>query len=145
MEETETAQGLTCNIPLLAAHLLEQTARRLELRLPRLTAMPLAQLQDYDWPCHVWELQNVIECAVILAKAARYRSINLWVASRHLQTLHLPPQVLGMHRPRFTTKSSASSAIAITSWPRSAHRKRGSKRVLYNGSFPHDRLKRYSR
>jgi transcriptional regulator with GAF, ATPase, and Fis domain len=57
------------DIPLLAAHFLEQSSRRLKLRLPRLTAAHLAQLQGYDWPGNVRELQNVIERAVILAQS----------------------------------------------------------------------------
>jgi transcriptional regulator with GAF, ATPase, and Fis domain len=56
------------DIPLLAAHFLEQAARRLKLRLPRLTAAHVAELQSYDWPGNVRELQNVIERAVILAQ-----------------------------------------------------------------------------
>jgi transcriptional regulator with GAF, ATPase, and Fis domain len=57
------------DIPLLAAHFLEQAARRLKSRLPRLTAAHLSQLQGYDWPGNVRELQNLIERAVILAQS----------------------------------------------------------------------------
>jgi transcriptional regulator with GAF, ATPase, and Fis domain len=57
------------DIPLLAAHFLEQAARRLKLRLPRLTAAHVAELQRYDWPGSVREPQNVIERAVILAQS----------------------------------------------------------------------------
>jgi transcriptional regulator with GAF, ATPase, and Fis domain len=59
------------DIPLLAEHFLEQAARRLKLRLPRLTAAHLAQLQGYDWLGNVRELQNVMERAVILAQNGR--------------------------------------------------------------------------
>ena len=56
------------DISLLAAHFLEQAARRLKLRPPRLTAAHLARLQSYAWPGNVRELQNSIERAVILAQ-----------------------------------------------------------------------------
>jgi transcriptional regulator with GAF, ATPase, and Fis domain len=57
------------DIPLLATHFLEQAARRLKLRLPRLTPAHVTQLQNYDWPGNVRELQNLIERAVILTQS----------------------------------------------------------------------------
>jgi transcriptional regulator with GAF, ATPase, and Fis domain len=56
------------DIPLLAAHFLEQAARRLNVRLPKLTQAHLAQLHSYDWPGNVREMQNLIERALILAQ-----------------------------------------------------------------------------
>jgi transcriptional regulator with GAF, ATPase, and Fis domain len=58
------------DIPLLAAYFLEQSAKRLKLRLPRLTRAHGVQLQSYDWPGNVRELQNVVERATILAQSA---------------------------------------------------------------------------
>jgi transcriptional regulator with GAF, ATPase, and Fis domain len=61
------------DIPLLAAHFLGQTARRLKVPLPKLTHAHLLQLQDYDWPGNVREMQNLIERAVILAQRGPLR------------------------------------------------------------------------
>ena len=61
------------DIPLLAAHFLGQTARRLKVRLPRLTQAHLAQLHSYDWPGNVREMQNLIERALILAQRGPLR------------------------------------------------------------------------
>jgi transcriptional regulator with GAF, ATPase, and Fis domain len=59
------------DIPLLAAHFLEQAARRLGLPLPRFTEAQARMLQAYDWPGNVRELQNATERALILAQKGR--------------------------------------------------------------------------
>ncbi len=56
------------DIPLLAAHFLEQAAQRLHLPMPRFTEVQARQLQNYDWPGNVRELQNATERALILAQ-----------------------------------------------------------------------------
>jgi len=56
------------DIPLLAAHFLEQAVRRLSLPAARLTRADIVELQSYDWPGNVRELQNTIERALILAQ-----------------------------------------------------------------------------
>ena len=56
------------DIPLLAAHFLEKTARKLNLPQARLTQAHLAQFQNHDWPGNIRELQNTIERALILAQ-----------------------------------------------------------------------------
>jgi transcriptional regulator with GAF, ATPase, and Fis domain len=61
------------DIPLLAAHFLEQAARRLKVPLPKLTQAHLAQLHSYDWPGNVREMQNLIERALILAQRGPLR------------------------------------------------------------------------
>src|SRR5207249_8128066 len=61
------------DIPLLAAHFLGQTARRLKVPLPKLTQAHLLQLQGYDWPGNVREMQNFIERALILAQRGPLR------------------------------------------------------------------------
>jgi transcriptional regulator with GAF, ATPase, and Fis domain len=57
----------TEDIPKLARHFLQQSARKLGVNVPQLTSANLNQLQSYDWPGNVRELQNVIERAVIRA------------------------------------------------------------------------------
>ena len=61
------------DIPLLTEHFLEQAARRLKVPLPKLTQAHLLQLQNYDWPGNVREMQNLIERALILAQRGPLR------------------------------------------------------------------------
>jgi DNA-binding NtrC family response regulator len=56
------------DIPLLAEHFVEATARRLRRPPPRLTEAALHQLTTRDWPGNIRELENVIERAIILAR-----------------------------------------------------------------------------
>jgi transcriptional regulator with GAF, ATPase, and Fis domain len=56
------------DIPLLAKHFVELSARELKCAMPRLTRAAVTQLQSYDWPGNVRELRNVVERAVILAR-----------------------------------------------------------------------------
>ncbi len=61
------------DIPLLANHFLEVACKRLSRRMPRLTQQQLRQLQQYEWPGNIRELQNVIERAVILSDSGKLR------------------------------------------------------------------------
>jgi transcriptional regulator with GAF, ATPase, and Fis domain len=56
------------DIPLLASHFVELSARELKCAKLRLTKAAVTALQSYDWPGNVRELRNVIERAVILAR-----------------------------------------------------------------------------
>ena len=56
------------DIPLLANHFVELSAKDLNCAKPRLTRAAIAKLQSYDWPGNIRELRNVIERAVILAR-----------------------------------------------------------------------------
>jgi DNA-binding NtrC family response regulator len=56
------------DVPVLARHFVELSARDLKCAQPRLTRAAVARLQNYDWPGNVRELRNVIERAVILAR-----------------------------------------------------------------------------
>lgn len=55
------------DIPLLAAHFLEQFAKKFNRPIPRLTSTALELLSSYSWPGNVRELQNEIERAFTLA------------------------------------------------------------------------------
>jgi len=55
----------------LAEYFLRQASRRLGVPRSRLTKHHVQELQSYDWPGNVRELQNVIERAVILARAGK--------------------------------------------------------------------------
>jgi len=61
------------DIAVLAAHFVELSARKFNRPQPRLTQGDLLQLQRYDWPGNIRELQNVIERAVITSSGGRLR------------------------------------------------------------------------
>ncbi len=61
------------DIPLLAAHFLEQAALKFNRPRPRLTRANILSLQQYPWPGNVRELQNVIERAVITSRSGGLR------------------------------------------------------------------------
>ena len=59
------------DIPLLATHFISLICKRLNCPEPALTQANLKQLQAYDWPGNIRELQNVIERAIIVSKGNR--------------------------------------------------------------------------
>ena len=61
------------DIPLLAAHFLELTAKKLNHPKPKLSQANMNQLQAYDWPGNIRELQNVIERAIITSQSNKLR------------------------------------------------------------------------
>jgi transcriptional regulator with GAF, ATPase, and Fis domain len=56
------------DIPLLAKHFVDLSAKEMKCAKPRLTRAAVTQLQSYDWPGNVRELRNVVERSVILAR-----------------------------------------------------------------------------
>ena len=56
------------DIPLLAQHFLEKSARRSKKTITTITPSAMQALTRYGWPGNVRELENVIERAVIVAK-----------------------------------------------------------------------------
>jgi transcriptional regulator with GAF, ATPase, and Fis domain len=61
------------DIPQLAEHFIEASARRLRRAPPRLTEALLRHLMTRDWPGNIRELENVIERAIILARDGQLR------------------------------------------------------------------------
>jgi transcriptional regulator with GAF, ATPase, and Fis domain len=61
------------DIPLLAAHFVRQSARRMNRANPKIDQAALAELAAYDWPGNVRELQNTVERAVILSQGGALR------------------------------------------------------------------------
>ena len=61
------------DIPLLADHFLSQAMRRLGISDAKLKQKHIIQLQGYDWPGNIRELQNVIERAAITAREGTLR------------------------------------------------------------------------
>jgi two-component system response regulator GlrR len=58
----------TGDIPLLAQHFLDVSARRSKKPVPRIAPAAMQALSRYAWPGNVRELENVIERAVIVTK-----------------------------------------------------------------------------
>jgi transcriptional regulator with GAF, ATPase, and Fis domain len=56
------------DVPALAQHFVNLSAKELDCPKPRLTRAGIIQLQSYDWPGNIREMRNVIERAVILAR-----------------------------------------------------------------------------
>jgi transcriptional regulator with GAF, ATPase, and Fis domain len=56
------------DIPHLARHFVNQSARRMNRPVPRITQTALNELSAHEWPGNVRELQNVVERAVILSQ-----------------------------------------------------------------------------
>ncbi len=55
------------DLPLLSKHFLDQSCRRLSMPTLQLKNKHVLQLQNYNWPGNIRELQNVIERGVILS------------------------------------------------------------------------------
>jgi transcriptional regulator with GAF, ATPase, and Fis domain len=56
------------DVPILAKHFVELSARELGCPKPRLTRAAIAKLESYDWPGNIRELRNVIERAIIISR-----------------------------------------------------------------------------
>ncbi len=55
------------DIPLLASYFIELISKKINRPEPKLTMGNIQQLQTYDWPGNIRELQNLIERAIILS------------------------------------------------------------------------------
>jgi len=59
------------DLPALAAHFLKSAAQKLNVLESRITQANLHDLQAYDWPGNIRELQNVMERAAILSNGGK--------------------------------------------------------------------------
>ncbi len=64
------------DIPMLSSNFLNLAAQKLNVPLPKLTQANIMELQGYDWPGNIRELQNVIDRAVITSRSGKL-SLNL--------------------------------------------------------------------
>ncbi|GMW02196.1 MAG: hypothetical protein AMXMBFR84_33320 [Candidatus Hydrogenedentota bacterium] len=92
------------DIPALAKHFVELTARDLKCPKPRLTRTAIVKLQNYDWPGNVRELRNVIERAVILAHGGTM-DFDLPVANQPTQVTRSAPLAGDTDHPEFLTEA----------------------------------------
>ena len=110
------------DIPLLAAHFLEQAARRLGLPLPRFAEAQARMLQAYDWPGNVRELQNATERALILAQKGRLQfdlpqsELNPVVPAPTPKVNGHPATVLTEIEMRQLEKDNIAAALAKADW-----------------------------
>ena len=92
------------DIPLLAKHFVELSAKELKCVKPRLTRAAVTQLQSYDWPGNVRELRNVIERAVILAGGGALE-FDLTISNQAVPPALTIPRVAGNPaQPKFLTE-----------------------------------------
>ncbi len=68
------------DVPLLAQHFLEQSARRAKKPVRVIDSAAMQQLCRYAWPGNVRELENVIERAVIVAKGETIGDVEAFLA-----------------------------------------------------------------
>jgi DNA-binding NtrC family response regulator len=81
------------DIPLLAQHFLEQSARRAKKPVRTIAPAAMQALRCYAWPGNVRELENVIERAVIVAKSETIADVEAFLtgdADRPRVDLSLP-------------------------------------------------------
>jgi transcriptional regulator with GAF, ATPase, and Fis domain len=92
------------DIPALAKHFVELTARDLKCAKPRLTRTAIVKLQSYDWPGNARELRNVIERAVILAQGGTME-FDLPVANQPAPMARSTPPAGDTDQPEFLTEA----------------------------------------
>jgi formate hydrogenlyase transcriptional activator len=80
------------DIEALAHHFMIRFSGRLRKKLDRLTPAALHRLQAYDWPGNIRELQNVMECAVILSQGVFVDAEAITIGSEpHAASTPSPP------------------------------------------------------
>ncbi len=78
------------DVPLLMEYFIHRYAKRVGKRIRGVTRETSTQLQSYDWPGNIRELQNVIERAVILCDSDTLSIDARWLSGRSVAT---PPSV----------------------------------------------------
>lgn len=65
------------DIPLLINHFIKKYSRKLGKEVNGITKEALNRLAEYNWPGNIRELENVIECALVLCKGASLKEEDL--------------------------------------------------------------------
>jgi DNA-binding NtrC family response regulator len=65
------------DIPVLAEHLLRESAREMHVTAPVLAADAVARLTAYDWPGNVRELENALTRALVLGRGSAVTADDL--------------------------------------------------------------------
>ena len=110
------------DIPLLAAHFVDLSARELKCARPRLTRAGVSALQAYRWPGNVRELRNVIERALILARGGTLHFDLPSPAVAHRAAVPAPAaaapadRVLTESEMRDRERENTLAALAKSAW-----------------------------
>ena len=106
------------DIPLLAAHYVEQAARRFNRPTVRLTNANIRELQTADWPGNVRELMHVIERAVLTARGGQLRFDLPVAASDGIAVAGGPGanEVLSEADVRRAERDNLQAALLQTGW-----------------------------
>ncbi|MHC4713875.1 MAG: sigma-54 interaction domain-containing protein [Planctomycetota bacterium] len=70
------------DVPLLAAHFLEEYGAKFNRQPMRLSAGSLEALMSYSWPGNVRELENVIQRSVIMSAGEEVTADKIWIRAR---------------------------------------------------------------
>jgi DNA-binding NtrC family response regulator len=90
------------DIPLLAKHFVEWSAKELSCQKPRLTEAGIKALQGYDWPGNIRELRNVIERAVVFAQGG-VLDFDVPAASSSVDLTSFAPRAVDQTEPGYLT------------------------------------------
>jgi DNA-binding NtrC family response regulator len=118
----------------LAAHILQQAARRFDKRIVGFTDEAHALLQDYAWPGNIRELQNVIERAAILCREDR-------ISPAHLNLS--PPPLVSPPSPPKTLKALEREAILAVLAANGGNRRKAADQLGIGLRTLYGRLKEY--
>jgi transcriptional regulator with GAF, ATPase, and Fis domain len=104
----------------LAMHFLEAALKKMNRPKARLTTAGLLELQQYDWPGNIRELQNVIERAVITSPAKQLRFDLAAPASSNqedsLRSDDAEREVLTEKGMRRRDRDNIAAALRVTHW-----------------------------
>ena len=92
------------DIPLLAKHFVDLSAKELGCPKPRLTRAGIAKLQGYQWPGNIRELRNVIQRSVILSRGG-VLDFDLPAVESSLAPTRQAARATGDAEPEFLTES----------------------------------------
>jgi len=112
------------DIPLLAEHFLKQICRNMGLEELALKKKHVLQLQSYDWPGNIRELQNVIERAVIISGGKELRldlpetdaRRTLPILSKLDKTVEQADKVMTYEDLKRQEKENIIAALHQTNW-----------------------------
>jgi anaerobic nitric oxide reductase transcription regulator len=112
------------DIPLLASHFADSSARRIGVTGVRLDPVAKARLSESEWPGNVRELENVIARAVLRSAAAVPGATSsqemVTISPAHLDLSSAPPvdQPAGTDAPAATSDPLASFRDQVTAFER---------------------------
>ena len=104
----------------LAMHFLEAARKKMNRPQARLTTAGLIELQQYDWPGNIRELQNVIERAVITSRARQLRfnlpAAGVGDADGAEEPARPDTEVVMEKEMRRRERDNIAAALRVTGW-----------------------------